>query len=118
MNVEDYIFNLDENEKKIALFLRSEILNLAMGVEEKIAYGIPFFSYLGPLCYLAPKKVGVDLGLMYGQQFELTKQYLSIEGRKRVGSLYFENLDSIAFEILRQTLVEAIDFNQQKKKKR
>jgi len=64
MNVEEYIFNLNENEKKIAQFLRSEILNLALGVEEKIAYGLPFFSYLGPLCYLAPKKHGVDTGLI------------------------------------------------------
>jgi uncharacterized protein YdhG (YjbR/CyaY superfamily) len=118
MNVEDCIFNLNENERKIAEFLRNEILNLAMGVEEKIAYGLPFFTYLGPLCYLAPKKVGVDLGFMDGQQFELTKQYLNMDGRKRVGSLFYKNLESINFEILRQTLVEAIEFNQQKKNKR
>jgi len=66
MNVEEYIFNLNENEKKIAQFLRSEILNSAMGVEEKIAYGLPFFSYLGPFCFLVPKKHGVDLDIMDG----------------------------------------------------
>lgn len=118
MNVEEYIFNLNENERKIAEFLRSEILNLAMGVEEKIAYGLPYFTYLGPLCYLVPKKHGVDLGLMDGQQFVVTKPYLNIEGRKRVGSLFYENLEAIDFDILRQTLVEAIEFNQNKKKKK
>ena len=66
MNVEEYIFNLNENEKKIAQFLRSEILNSAMGVEEKIAYGLPFFSYLGPFCFLVPKKHGVDLDILDG----------------------------------------------------
>ena len=118
MNVDEYIFNLNENERKIAEFLRSEILNLAMGVEEKIAYGLPFFTYLGPLCYLAPKKHGVDLGLMDGQQFVATKPFLNLEGRKRVGSLFYETLESIDYDILRQTLVEAIEFNQNKKKKK
>jgi uncharacterized protein YdhG (YjbR/CyaY superfamily) len=118
MSVDEYIFNLNENEKRIAQFLRSEILNLAMGVEEKIAYGLPYFTYLGPLCYLAPKKVGVDLGFMDGQQFVVTKQYLNTEGRKRVGGIFYESLESIDFDILRQTLVEAIEFNQNKKKKK
>lgn len=118
MNVEEYIFNLNENEKKIAQFLRSEILNLALGVEDKIAYGLPFFSYLGPLCYLAPKKHGVDLGLMDGQQFVVTKRYLNVKGRKRTGSLFYESREAIDYDILRQTLVEAIAFNQNKKKKK
>ena len=117
MNVEEYIFNFNENEKKIAQFLRSEILNLSLGVEEKIAYGLPFFSYLGPLCYLAPKKHGVDTGLIDGQQFVVTKRYLNVEGRKRVGSLFYESLESINYDILRHTLIEAIEFNQNKKKK-
>lgn len=118
MNVEEYIFNLNENEKKIAQFLRKKIMNLALNVEEKIAYGLPFFFYLGPLCYLAPRKHVVDLGIMDSQQFVVNKQFLNIEGRKRVESLIYKSIESINSEILRQTLVEAIKLSQNKKKKK
>ena len=121
MNVDDYIFNLAKNERELTQFLRSEILSMTFGVEEKIAYSIPYFTYLRPLCYLAPKKEGVDLGFMDGQQFVVTKPYLNTEGRKRVASLFFRNMEAVDLDILRQTLIEGIEFNRtqvQNKKKR
>ena len=118
MNVDDYIFNLAKNERELTQFLRSEILNMTFGIEEKMAYGIPYFTYLGPFCYLAPKKEGVDLGFMDGQQFVVTKPYLNTEGRKRVASLFFRNIEAVDVDILRQALIEGIEFNQNKKKRR
>jgi hypothetical protein len=91
--------------------LRSEILTLTLGVEEKIAYGIPFFYYNGPLCYLAPKKMGVDLGFYRGQQLNDSKPFLNSEDRKQVASLYYSTLQNVDLEVLRMVLIEAIELN-------
>ncbi len=55
---------------------------------------------------------------MDSQQFVVNKQFLNIEGRKRVESLIYKSIESIDSEILRQTLVEAIKLSQNKKKKK
>ena len=111
MNPEIYISELPENQKMIADFLRHEIMSIANGVEERMAYRIPFYYYHGPLCYLNPKANGIDLGFTKAQLFTTTREYLDFEKRKKMGSLFIPNLESLDLEVLRMVLVEAVEVN-------
>ncbi len=105
MNVEIYIAELPENQKMIADFLRQELYNTVVGIEEKLAYRIPFFYYCGPLCYFNPKNNGIDLGFTKGQLFTDTKHYLDFEKRKKMGSLFIDSLKNLDLEMLHAVLI-------------
>ena len=111
MNPEIYISELPENQKMIADFLRNEILNIANGVEERMAYRLPFFYYHGPLCYLNPKNGGIDLGFTKAQLFTTSREYLNFEKRKKMGSLFISSLEKLDLVVLRMVLIEAVEMN-------
>ena len=61
--VEQYIFKQEPELRELLLIIRSLILNCDRQVKETISYRIPFFKRNKPLCYLNPKKDGIDLVL-------------------------------------------------------
>ncbi len=54
MNVEIYIDELPKNQKMIADFLRQELYNTVVGIEEKLSYRMPFFLLSRPFVLLQP----------------------------------------------------------------
>lgn len=94
-------------------FLRHLILDVAPAVDEKISYGVPFFSYHGPLCYLNPVPGAVDLGFVRGAELSNEQGILQGKGRKRVSSIRLHSLAEAEEHAvaIRQILNEATILN-------
>ena len=94
-------------------FLRQLILDIAPGVEEKISYKIPFFSYHGALCYLNPVSGGIDIGFVRGVELSNQQRLLQRKGRKLVCSIRLHSLAEAEEHAaaIRQILNEAAILN-------
>lgn len=87
--------------------LREIILNEIPQIQEKLAYGIPFFYLKKRILYFAPKKNGIDLGFCDG--FLLSNHpILEIKDRSQVRTIFFDRLENIKEEILIPLIHEAV----------
>lgn len=98
---------MPQEQRQLVDFLQQVIKNVHPEVTGRLAYGIPFFYLKKPLCYLNPKKNGVDVGFLQGQ--ELSKSFMLITAkRKRVASLFFNWEDDVNLKYLQEVLKAAI----------
>jgi len=111
-NVEAYFFSKDEKFTKLLFLLRAIIIKSDTIIIETIKYKIPFYVYKSNLCYInIVKDKYVDLGFIDG--FKLPNNYNKLiagNNRKRMKSLRFFSIDDFNEEVVRATLIEAIDF--------
>ena len=63
LDVDSYIASMDESARPTLIALRTLILTTLPKAEEKIAWGIPFYNYFGPLVGYAAFKKHVTFGL-------------------------------------------------------
>lgn len=92
MTIEGFIDSHEPPLNEIMIILRSWIHDLGPHVQEKISYRIPFFYFYGPLCYLSPKRDGLELAFTKGSQLEDKSGILRSEGRKQVQSCVFHSV--------------------------
>jgi hypothetical protein len=108
------LFIAEQPENNLAILSRLQQLILASApqLEEKLSYGIPFFYYLGRLCYLNTHRHGVDIGFCRG--FELSNEQELLEARDRVEvkTITYQSPDAIAESPLREILQEALLLNE------
>ena len=89
------------------MFLRNYIRSADSRITERISYGLPFFYFKKPLCYLNCKTDGVDVGFHYGVRLQPRPQLIATK-RKLVRSLFFTWDEDVDQQMLQQVLLEAI----------
>ncbi len=89
--IESYIYEQTDELRELLLLLRTIILKVDSKITEKISYRIPFFYRHKSLCYLNPKKVGVDIGFWNGINFKHNAHLLELQNRKQIKT-YFTRL--------------------------
>jgi len=109
--VDDYIFNQNEELRELLITLRTIILKSDSKITEKISYKIPFFSRNKPFCYLNPKKLGVDIGFWGGTQFERNAHLLELKDRKMIKTYFISFDEEINIDHLNSILQEAIEID-------
>ncbi len=110
--IDDYILRLPEEQRHLVDFLREFIKKQNPEITERIAYGLPFFYFHKPLCYLNILKTGVDVGFMDGNKFKQRLEFIA-EKRKRVRSILFKWEEDVDLDLLKEVLEEAIDYIRQ-----
>lgn len=127
--VEEYIYNLPDNEQKIISFLRSIILETSPKFTEKLSYGVPYFYIHSRICFtwpasspLATHIEGVVLGLCRGKDLSNAQGILDMGNRREVAQVIFTSVSQITEETIREIIFEAIEidemvYNQRKKRK-
>ena len=111
-DVDTYFFSKDDKFTKLLFMLRAIIIQSDSKIVETIKYNIPFYVYKKNLCYInVVKDKYVDLGFVDG--FKLPNNYNKLvagNNRKLMKSLRFLSIDDFDEEVVRSTLVDAIDF--------
>jgi hypothetical protein len=107
--IDDFILGLPEEQRPMVDYLREFIRSYDDGITERIAYGLPFFYYTKPLCYLNILKTGVDVGFMDGNKITQRPEFIA-EKRKRVRSILFRWEEDIDLDVLKSVLDEAINY--------
>ncbi|MBL4623701.1 MAG: DUF1801 domain-containing protein [Flavobacteriales bacterium] len=96
VGVDHYLLDLPFPQQFIAQELRRIILNSSTKMEESIKYGVPFYTYKKPFCYLAKKKTGIMyVGLIHGQKIKNHSELLISEKLKQVSHLEADSIDFV-----------------------
>ncbi len=112
--VEDYIYQLEGQQKKIMQFLH-EILTNEYGLESKIRFRIPFYYGNTWICYLNTRKHDrVDFAIVRGREISNGNGLLESRDRKMVLSAEFSSVKEIPIDLLREVLEEAIFLDETK----
>lgn len=105
---EDFIYNLDDNQREISLYLH-KLLTEEFALISKIKYSIPFYYKKSWICYLNPTKNGnIEFAFPRGNELSNSNGILESKGRKQVYSLEIGKLSDIDESLLKETIMEAI----------
>lgn len=125
MTVQQYIASQPDPQREIFTILRTWILDLGPHAAEKISYGVPYFYFYGPLCYLSTSRHGIHLSFSQGRSLSDEDHLLESRDRKQVRSVSFESVAVLEEreDAVRRLLNEAAILNeyhtkQKQKKKR
>ncbi|MEE9348517.1 MAG: DUF1801 domain-containing protein [Flavobacteriaceae bacterium] len=116
--LETYFITQREPLQSVLLYLRQVVFETIPNVEEKYKYKIPMYYYKGKsICYLNILKGTnyVDFAFIFGYKLS-NKQGLLKDGRNRqyTRSIAYPTLESIAVFELKEILLEAISFIDEK----
>jgi hypothetical protein len=131
-SVEEVIDSLPQTERVIMKRLRALILDCLPFAQEKISYGVPFYTRNRMMCFIWPPSIswgpkkeqyqnkGVTLGFCQGNRFANDDGALLAEGRKQVYCVYFKSVTEINDDQIRALLFEGeiIDQTLKKRKKK
>jgi hypothetical protein len=111
-NVEEFITNLEGNQKKIAEYLQ-HILTEEFGLEAKIRFKIPFYFRKTWICYLNPlKNDGIELAFIRGNELSNEFGSFDFKGRKQVMGVTLYSINDLSKNILYNTLIEALTLDE------
>jgi len=112
--VEDYIYQLEGQQKEIMSFLH-DLLTIEYGLEAKIRYRIPFYYGKTWICYLNTRKNDrVDFAIVRGREISNSNGLLESRDRKMILSAEFSSVKEIPLDLLREVLEEAIFLDETK----
>ncbi len=105
---EDFIYNLEGEQRAIMLFLNS-LLSNELDLTDKIRFKIPFYYRKSWICYLNPiKNDGVEIAFLRGNELSNTQHILQSKGRKQVMGVDIFRLSEIPVNALTEIIHEAI----------
>ena len=119
MTVDEYINRQTPEIHRLLDHIRRLILEAAPRIQEKINWGVPFYSHKGQLCYLNPLRSpegAVDLCFLRGYELANEQNILEDRGRRTVRSLVVR-AGEVNEELIRELLHEAILLNETSKEK-
>ncbi|GAB3255031.1 hypothetical protein GCM10027347_15820 [Larkinella harenae] len=119
MTVDEYINRQTPEIHRLLAQIRRLIQDASPRVQEKINWGVPFFSHKGHLCYLNPLRTtepAVDLCFLRGYELSDERGVLENRGRRTVRSLVVRAQD-FNEELIRELLREAILLNETSREK-
>ena len=115
MDVVDFIANLPKDERILASRLRTLLFDTEPRFQEKLSYGVPYFSRNRRVCFiwpasapLGPKNAKVSFGFCYANLLSNTQGLLSSEGRKQVHIARFSSIKEINEKVLLEVIREAL----------
>lgn len=114
-DIDEFLERLPREEQVITKFLRSIILDCDPHIQEKLAYGVPYFFRKRRVCFIwphsapyGPKDTLVSLGFCYGCQLSNEQKILLKEGRTQVSIVKYTSLASINQKMVQEILQEAL----------
>ncbi len=110
--VDKYIDQINPDFIPVFFKIRSILINTLPGIKEKISYGIPFYYYCGPLCYINVRKNFIDLGFTKGYALIKRLNTLDMKNRKQVASMKFYREKEINENLIKEVLIEAASINE------
>ncbi|MFD1140447.1 DUF1801 domain-containing protein [Larkinella insperata] len=119
MTVDEYINRQNPEIHRLLDHIRRLILEAAPRIQEKINWGVPFYSHKGQLCYLNPLRspeVAVDLCFLRGYELADDQNVLENRGRRTVRSLVVR-AGEVNEELIRTLLQQAVLLNETSKEK-
>ncbi len=106
--VEDYIYQLEGQQKEVMQFLH-DILTIEYGLNAKIRYKIPFYFGISWICYLNTRKNNkVDFAIVRGQEISNASGLLDSRDRKMISSAEFGSIKEIPVDLVKEIIEEAI----------
>jgi hypothetical protein len=111
--VDAYLEALPEPAREAGLLLRTWILDLIPGVEERFSFRIPFYHYFGMLLYINQKGQGIDIGFCRGKDLLLSYPELQMTNRVMVASLFVENKADLFRLPVRELITTAAAWNEE-----
>lgn len=115
LDVEVFITEQPHNFQPIYKKLRFLITSQIPQIEEKMAYGIPFFYLKRRIFYLSPKKKDVELGFCDGYLLS-DNPVLDVKGRSQVRTIFFSSHKEVDENIIIPLIHEAVIVQKQKKR--
>ena len=124
--VETYIYQLEGEEREIALYLH-DILSQRYGMTSKLRYKVPFYDIKKWLCYINPQKKrttklkkatteniggGIELCFLHGRWMEDPQGALDPKDRVQIYGITYYTLDEIDEEVLQVLIEEAIEIDE------
>lgn len=107
-SIENYILDLEGQQKAIVNVLHSYLLN-ATDLRGNISYGIPMYRRKSWVCYLNPiKKNGVEMAFTRGFRLSNEQGILNRKGRKLVAGIDLYDVSLIPMEAINQIVQEAL----------
>lgn len=100
-------------QREIAQALRSIIDECSPAIQEVIKYGIPYYQYHGPLCYLSPEKGSVKLGFAKGYLMSNAQEILESHELKQIRHLTFKRIEEVNPEAVHIEIQEALLINEE-----
>ncbi len=109
--IDDYLFQLPENQQLVLEELRQVIRETAPDVEEMISYGIPAFKYQGMLVYFAAFKKHCTFFL--GNASLVREMDDLLKGYKTVTSgIHFTPAKPLTVELIREIVMRRMAENE------
>ena len=106
--VEDYIYNFDNSQRKIMLYIH-RLLSVELNLTDKLRFKIPFYYRKSWICYLNPNKNGtIEFAFLRGNELSNSQNLLDSKGRKQVWSIELTKLSEIPIKELTEVIHEAI----------
>jgi hypothetical protein len=90
--VDEYIEQLNEENKGVANFIRQRLHALIPSVEERFSFKIPFYHYFGMFCYINKVKGGIELCFCRGRELSEMYELLDLKKRKMIAGITFNGL--------------------------
>jgi len=110
--VEDYIYQLEGQQREIMLFFH-ELLTIDYGLQAKIRYKIPFYFGNSWIVYLNNRKNNkVDFAIVRGKEISNSAGLLESRDRKMIRSVEFASVKEIPQDLVREIIEEAIFLDQ------
>lgn len=113
MSVEDYILNL-ENPLHVKLVSAADTLieSLIPQVHKTIKWRLPFYEYHKHLCYINPKKDGIEICFLQGKLLSNEHDLLQAQGRKAIMGIKITSLEELFQDEVAQVFLEAATVNE------
>jgi hypothetical protein len=108
MKVEDYIYNFDDSQREIMLYIH-RLLSVELNLTDKLRFKIPFYYRKSWICYLNPRKnKSIEFAFLRGNELSNSQGLLDSKGRKQVWSIELSKLSEIPIKELTEIIHEAI----------
>ncbi len=106
--VEDYIYNFDDSQREIMLYLH-RLLSVELNLTDKLRFKIPFYYRKSWICYLNPNKnKSIEFAFVRGNELSNPQGLLDSKGRKQVWSIELNRFSEIPIKELSEIIQEAI----------
>ena len=101
-----FIDRYNGNQQEVLQYLHNLLVSFP-DIEPKLRYRVPFYYRKSWICYLNPKKTGIELCFLRGNELSNSQGLLDARDRKQVSGIIFEKVADIPTETLLDILQEA-----------
>jgi hypothetical protein len=113
--IEEFVSDQLFYKKLIYRRIHNIILDAAPSIEMRLRFGIPFYDFLGWMCYMKSDRKGNGVYIAFIRGFELSNEQglLEANGRTQIKSITYFDVKEIKEEPLREIIHEALLLNEE-----